>query len=225
VKKVLVIDIGGTNVKFLATGHTSARRFASNPKLTPKKMVAEVKRHTADWKYDVISIGYPGVVRHGRVVLEPKNLGRGWVGFDFKAAFGRPVRLMNDAAMQALGSYRGGLMLFVGLGTGVGSALIANGAVIPMELGHLSYKQRTCEDYVGLRGLKWLGKARWRKHVAIIVKRLIAAIHPDDVVLGGGHANELGRASEICRTGSNANAFVGGVRLWQNGKGKGKATT
>ena len=224
-KKVLVIDIGGTNVKLLATGHSVARRFASNPKMTPREMVAEVKRLAADWKYDVVSIGYPGVVRGGRVALDPKNLGPGWVGFDFKAAFRRPVKLINDAAMQALGSYHGGLMLFVGLGTGVGSALIADGVVVPMELGHLSYRQRTYEDYVGLRGFKWLGKARWRKHVVDIVKRLIGAIHPDDVVVGGGHAKELGHVSRTCRMGSNANAFVGGMRLWENGKRKGKATS
>jgi polyphosphate glucokinase len=179
-----------------------------------------VKQHTADWKYDAVSIGYPGAVRDGRVVLEPRNLGAGWVGFDFKAAFGRPVKLINDAAMQALGSYRGGLMLFVGLGTGVGSALIADGVVVPMELGHLSYKQGTYEDYAGLRGLNRLGLRKWRKHVAEIVKRLIAAIHPDDVVLGGGHANELGPILKTCRTGNNANAFVGGLRLWENGNGK-----
>jgi polyphosphate glucokinase len=220
VKKVLVIDIGGTNVKFLASGHTAARRFASSPALTPEKMVAEVKKHTSDWKYNKVSIGYPGVVRRGRVELEPKNLGPGWVNFDFRAAFRRPVKVINDAAMQALGSYRGGLMLFVGLGTGVGSALIADGVVVPMELGHLSYRQGTCEDYLGLRGLKWLGKPRWRKHVAEIVNRLIEAIHPDDVVLGGGHAGELGPLTQKCRTGSNAKAFAGGMRLWKNGKGK-----
>jgi polyphosphate glucokinase len=220
VKKVLVIDIGGTNVKFLATGHTTARRFASGRKLTPEKMVAEVKRQTSDWRYSVVSMGYPGVVHDGRVALEPKNLGAGWVGFDFKAAFGRPLKLINDAAMQALGSYRGGLMLFVGLGTGVGCALIADGTLVPMELGHLPYKRGTYEDYLGLRGLKWLGKRRWRKHARKIVERLIGVIHPDEVVLGGGHAKKLGHVSCKCRTGGNANAFTGGMRLWNNVKKK-----
>jgi polyphosphate glucokinase len=221
-KKVLVVDIGGTNVKFLATGHGTSRKFASGPKMTPEEMVAQVKRLTADWKYDAVSIGYPGLVRDGQVVSEPKNLGPGWVSFDFRAAFRRPVKLINDAAMQALGSYHGGLMLFLGLGTGVGSALVADGVIVPMELGHLPYKQGTYEDYLGLRGLKWLGKQRWRKHVGEIVKRLIAAIHPDDVVLGGGHAKELGLLSRTCRMGSNANAFAGGLRLWNNAKGKEK---
>ena len=224
-KKVLVIDIGGTNVKFLATGRKVARRFPSGPSLTPQRLVDEVKRHTADWKYDVVSIGYPGLVQQGRVVSEPRNLGVGWVEFDFQAAFRRPVKLINDAAMQALGSYRGGLMFFLGLGTGLGSALIADGVVVPMELGHLRYKQGTYEDYMGLRGLRLLGTATWRKHVAEVVGWLVTAIHPEEVVLGGGHAKQLGKLPEGCRAGDNAYAFLGGMRLWEDAKGKGKKKT
>lgn len=219
-KQVLVIDIGGTNVKFFASGHEVARRFPSGSKLTPQRMVAEVQQRTADWKYDVVTIGYPGLVRHGRVVLEPRNLGAGWIEFDFEAAFKRPVKLINDAAMQALGSYRGGLMFFLGLGTGLGSALVMDGVVVPMELGHLYYKRGTYEDYMGLRGLKLLGKQRWRKHVSEVVERVVAAIHPDEVVLGGGHAKELGKLPEGCRAGDNAHAFLGGMRLWEDTKEK-----
>jgi polyphosphate glucokinase len=218
VKKVLVIDVGGTNVKFLATGHRGARQFASGPKLNPQGMVDKVKEHTADWTYDVITIGYPGIVRHGRVVSEPRNLGPGWAEFDFEAAFKRPVKLINDAAMQALGSYRGGLMFFVGLGTGLGSALIADGVVVPMELGHLSYRRGTYEGYMGLRAFKLLGRPRWRRHVAQATRRLIAAIHPDEVVVGGGLAIELGKLPEGCRAGDNAHAFLGGTRLWEETK-------
>jgi polyphosphate glucokinase len=222
VKKVLVIDIGGTNVKMLATGQTAARRFPSGPKLTPRQMVARVKHLASDWKYDVVSIGYPGLVQRGRVALEPWNLGPGWVGFNFKAAFGCPVKLINDAALQALGSYRGGLMLFLGLGTGLGSALVTSGGVVPLELGHLSYKQGSYEDYVGLRGLRRLGKLSWRKHVAYVVNRMIAVLHPDDVVLGGGHAKLLGKLPKRCRLGDNAHAFRGGFRLWEPAERQGK---
>jgi polyphosphate glucokinase len=216
IKKVLVIDIGGTNVKFLATGEKVRRRFSSGRTLTPERFVAEVKRRTADWKYDVVSLGYPGRVRAGRIVSEPVNLGTGWVGFDFKAAFRRPVKLMNDAAMQALGSYRGGLMLFIGLGTGLGSALDANGVMIPMELGRLAYGRSTYDDYLGLRGMKRLGKKKWKRHVVNIVQRFTAAVNPDDVVLGGGQVKELGRLPKGCRAGDNAHAFTGGFRLWED---------
>jgi polyphosphate glucokinase len=213
--KVLVIDIGGTNVKFVATGQKIACRFPSGPELTPRRMVAGIKRQTAKWKYDVVSIGYPGVVKNNRVVRRPKNLGPGWVGFDFRAAFGCPVKVMNDAAMQALGSYRGGLMLFLGLGTGLGSALIAGGVVIPLELAHLSYRHGTYEDYVGLRAMKRLGRKKWRAHVADVAKRFIAALQPDDVVLGGGGAKHLRKLPKGCRLGDNAHAFGGGFRLWK----------
>jgi polyphosphate glucokinase len=211
---VLVVDIGGNNVKVLATGQNGPRRFPSGPKLKPKQMVAEVKRMASDWKYDVVSIGYPGLVMEDRPVAEPNNLGRGWVGFDFKSAFGCPVKVINDAAMQALGSYKAGLMLFVGLGTGIGSALVNKGIVVPLELGHLPYKKGTYEDYIGRRGLNRLGKRKWGRHVAFCVARLISAIHPDDVVLGGGNVKKLAKMAPNCRAGANTNAFLGGFRLW-----------
>jgi polyphosphate glucokinase len=212
---VLVVDIGGMGVKILATGQTERRRFPSGAKMTPQQMVDGVKHVAADWKYDVISIGYPGVVRRGQIIAEPHNLAAGWVGFDFPAAFGCPVKVTNDAAMQALGSYKGGLMLFLGLGTGLGAAVVADGTVWPMELAHLSYKKGTFEDYVGLRGLKRLGKKKWRWHVALFVARWIAAMHPDDVVLGGGNVKKLKTLPPCCRAGDNANAFLGGFRMWQ----------
>src|SRR6266545_2402376 len=212
---VLVIDIGGNNVKILASGQNEARKFPSGPSLTPQPMVAGVKKLAGDWKYDVVSIGYPGMVVRNRLVAEPHNLGRGWMGFDFAAAFKRPVKIVNDAAMQALGSYKGGKMLFLGLGTGLGSAMIVDGIVEPMELGHLPYKKRTFEDYVGVRGYDRLGKKKWRKEVADVVSRLVAALEPEDVVLGGGNVKKLKELPPGCRAGANANAFSGGFRLWQ----------
>jgi len=215
---VLVVDVGGTGVKILATGHDESRKFASGPKMTPAHMVAGVKKLAKDWKYDVVSIGYPGLVSKGRITSEPRNLAPGWRRFDFEAGFERPVKLLNDAAMQALGSYAGGLLLFMGLGTGLGSALVADGVVIPMELGHLSYRNGTLEDYVGRRGLERLGKKKWRKHVDFAVTRLIEVLHPDDVVLGGGNAKKLKKLPPGCRLGNNAYAFVGGFRLWARAK-------
>jgi polyphosphate glucokinase len=212
--KVLVVDIGGSHVKIVATGQHEPRKFVSGPTLTPRQMVAGVKKLSRGWKYDVISMGYPGLVVHGRPVAEPHNMGRGWVHFDYRAAFGRPVRIINDAAMQALGSYKGGRMLFLGLGTGLGSALIADGVIAPMELGHLPYKKGTYEDYVGQRGLEKRGKKKWRRHVADVVTGLIAALEPEDVVLGGGNVRKLKELPTGCRAGDNANAFVGGFRLW-----------
>jgi polyphosphate glucokinase len=212
--RVLAIDVGGTHVKVLATGQTEPRRFPSGPEMTAKQMVSGVKDLTRDWKYDAVAIGYPGPVREGRPAVEPHNLGRGWVGFNFKGAFGRPVKIINDAAMQALGSYKRGTLLFLGLGTGLGSALVVQGNVVPMELGHLSYKKGTYEDYVGVRGLERLGKKKWARHVEFGVARLIDALHPDDVVLGGGNAKKLKKLPSGCRKGDNANAFVGGFRLW-----------
>jgi polyphosphate glucokinase len=212
--RVLAIDVGGTHVKVLATGQTEPRRFPSGPEMTAKQMVSGVKDLTRDWKYDAVAIGYPGPVREGRPAVEPHNLGRGWVGFNFKGAFGRPVKIINDAAMQALGSYKSGTLLFLGLGTGLGSALVVQGNVVPMELGHLSYKKGTYEDYVGVRGLERLGKKKWARHVEFGVARLIDALHPDDVVLGGGNAKKLKKLPSGCRKGDNANAFVGGFRLW-----------
>jgi polyphosphate glucokinase len=213
-KSVLVIDVGGTSVKILATGQPESRSFRSGPKLTPRRMVSGVKKLAADWTYDVVSIGYPGPVLGGRPAAEPVNLGRGWIAFDFAQAFGRPVKVMNDAAMQALGSYEGGKMLFLGLGTGLGSALIANGVVKPMELGHLPYKKGTYEDYIGRAGLERGGRKRWRRHVADVVERLMAALRPDDTVIGGGNVNKLDALPRRCRAGKNANAFRGGFRLW-----------
>ncbi len=218
--KVLVVDVGGTNVKILATGQDAPRKFPSGPTLTPNRMVSGVKRLAKGWKYDVVSIGYPGPALRGRPIMEPHNLGRGWVRFDFEAAFKRPVMLINDAAMQALGSYKRGKMLFLGLGTGLGSTLIVDGIVEPMELGHLPYKRGTYEDYVGLRGLNRLGKKKWRSHVADVVERLKAALEPDDVVLGGGNVKKLKELPPGCRAGDNANAFLGGFRLWEKDGGR-----
>ena len=217
---VLAIDIGGTHVKILATGHKQHREFSSGPSLTPAQMVQGVKQLAGDWRYDAVAIGYPGAVMHNRPVMEPHNLARGWVGFDFRRAFGRPVRIINDAAMQALGSYQGGKMLFLGLGTGLGTAMIVEGIVEPMELAHLPYRKATYEDYVGLRGLQKFGKKKWRQHVADVVATLTAALEPDDIVLGGGNAKKLKALPPKCRLGENANAFVGGFRLWQPQKGK-----
>jgi polyphosphate glucokinase len=213
---VLVVDVGGTNVKVLATGQSAGKKFPSGPTLTPEQMVAEVKKLVADWTYEAVTIGYPGPVLHGRPVAEPHNLGPGWVGFGFEAAFGCPVKVVNDAAMQALGSYKGGKMLFLGLGTGLGSTLIVEGIVEPMELGHLPYRKGTYEDYVGARGLERFGKKTWRRNVADVVSKLIQALQPDDVVLGGGNVKKLKELPPGCRTGDNANAFLGGFRIWED---------
>src|SRR5438094_4435562 len=211
---VLVIDIGGTHVKVLATGQDVRREFASGPALTPRRMVSEVRKGLRDLKYEAVSIGYPGPVLQNRPVSEPWNLGKGWCGFNFARAFNRPVKVVNDAAMQALGSYHRGKMLFLGLGTGLGSALIVDGIVEPMELGHLPYRKSTFEDYVGIRGLEKHGKKKWRRYVADAVERLAAALEPDEVVLGGGDVKKLKELPSGCRVGDNANAFVGGFRLW-----------
>lgn len=216
-KSVLVVDVGGNSVKILASGHSEARSFRSGPALTPARMVAGVKKLASNWKYDVVSIGYPGPVLHGRAAAEPHNLGRGWVGFDFAQAFGRPVKVINDAAMQALGSYEGGKMLFLGLGTGLGSAMIVAGIVEPMELGHLPYKRGSYERYVGRAGLKRDGKKKWRYHVVDVVTRFIDALQPDDTVIGGGNVSKLKALPPHCRRGANANAFHGGFRLWARG--------
>ena len=216
VKNVLVVDVGGTSVKILVTGQEEHRSVPSGPTLTPKRMVSEVKKLAGGWMYDVVSIGCPGPVLRGRPVAEPYNLGRGWVGFDFAAAFGRPVKVVNDAAMQALGSYKGGKMLFLGLGTGLGTAMVVEGILEPMELGHLPYKKGTYEDYVGLAGLERFGKKKWRRHVADVVARLIAALEPDDTVIGGGNVAKLDVLPPQCRAGDNSNAFRGGFRLWED---------
>jgi hypothetical protein len=213
---VLVVDIGGTNVKVLATGKRAARKTRSGPTMTAGRMVEAVRRLAADWSYDVIALGYPGPVRSGRPTAEPKNLADGWVGFDFEKTFGCPVKVINDAAMQALGSYEGGRMLFLGLGTGLGSALITDGVLVPMELAHLRYRKgRTYEDYVGLRGLKRYGKKRWRRYVLDMVASLRDALQADHVVLGGGNAKKVKRLPIDIGLGDNERAFTGGFRLWE----------
>jgi polyphosphate glucokinase len=213
--RVLVVDVGGTNVKILATGQEVSRKFPSGPKMTPKEMVSRVKKLAGDWEYEAIAIGFPSPVVRNRPVVEPHNLGRGWVGFNFEKAFGRPAKVVNDAAMQALGDYKKGKMLFLGLGTGLGSALIVDGVLVPMELGHLPYKKGTFEDYVGLRGLKKWGQKKWRRFVADVVDRLIAALEPEEIVLGGGNVKMLKQLPPRSRACDNSNAFVGGFRLWE----------
>jgi polyphosphate glucokinase len=214
--KVLAIDVGGTHVKILATGQRRKRAVVSGPQLTAAQMVARVKRLASGWQYDVVSMGFPGVVAHHRPVREPQNLGPGWVGFDFEEAFGKPVRILNDAAMQAVGSYKGGRMLFLGLGTGLGSAMVIEGGVAPLELAHLPYKKgRTFEDYVGIQALKRLGKGRWRKEVAAVIEHFRLALLPEYIVIGGGNAKKLKQLPEDCELGDNANAFVGAFRLWE----------
>jgi predicted NBD/HSP70 family sugar kinase len=219
--KILVIDVGGNNVKMLASGQREPRKFPSGPEMTPADMVAGVKKLAADWEYDVVSIGLPGPVLLGHLVLDPPNLGPGWVGFDFAGAFGVPVKIVNDAAMQALGSYRGGILLFFGLGTGLGTAMVIDGVAESREVAHLRYKKgRTLEDYVGRRAQKRLGKKKWRKHVDKMVSSFLERVHADDVVLGGGEVKNLKKLPKHCRIGDNANAFVGGFRLWQEVPGQ-----
>ena len=214
--RVLVADIGGTNVKILLTGQKIPRKFPSGRKMTPKHMVAGVKNLAEDWEYDVVALGYPGRVNAGKITVEPHNLARGWVGFDFTAAFGCPVKVINDAAMQALGSYKSGLLLFLGLGTGLGAALVADGVVIPTELAHLPYKRGTWEDYLGARSLHKRGRKKWQQHVEFAIARLTDALAPDDIVLGGGNSKKLKKMPKGCRIGNNAYAFTGGFRLFQN---------
>jgi hypothetical protein len=214
--KILVVDVGGNNVKLLVSGQRVPRKVPSGPKLTPGRMVAAIKKAVAGWKYDAVSIGYPGSVKDGRIAAEPANLGRGWVDFDFRKAFRRPVRLINDAAMQALGSYDGERELFLGLGTGLGAALVIEGVVQPLEIAHLPYRAgKTYEDFLGKRGQDRMGKKRWRRLVWEIAPRLREAFQVDEVVLGGGNAKQLKALPPGCRRGDNANAFAGGFRLWQ----------
>jgi len=220
-RKILVIDVGGTHVKVLATGQRAPHKVESGPAMTPAKMVAAVKKMARGWSYDVISMGYPGPVVLGKPLHEPHNLGGGWVGCDFRKAFGKPVKIVNDAAMQALGSYHGGRMLFLGLGTGLGSAMVVDGIVEPMELAHLPYRKgKSYEDYIGLRGLEKLGKKKWRKHVEDIVERLRTALEPDYVVLGGGNVKKLKKLPDGAERGDNENAFRGGFRLWSGEQAK-----
>ena len=214
--KVLVIDVGGTHVKVLASGELEEREIPSGLTMTASKMVRDVKRSVKGSEYDVVSIGYPGPVIHGRPLHEPYNLRGGWVGFDFGRAFGRPVKIINDAAMQALGSYQGGRMLFLGLGAGLGSAMIVDGIVEPMELAHLPFKKgKTYEDYVGVRGLARLGKKWWRYYVIDIVRRLKDALGAEYVVLGGGNIHSIKTLPPNTRIGDNQNAFLGGFRMWE----------
>jgi polyphosphate glucokinase len=218
--KVLVVDVGGTSIKILATGQREPRKFESGPSLTVAQMVSGVKKAAAGWTYDRVSIGYPGVVKQNQPTTEPYNLAHGWVKYDYARAFGCPVRIVNDAAMQALGSYAGGTMLFLGLGTGLGSTLIVDGVVVPMELAHLPYRKATYEDYVGVRAIERFGKKKWRKAVEDVVERLTAAFRPDDVVLGGGNNRHLKELPPGCRLGDNDNAFAGGFRMWDGAKRK-----
>ena len=215
-RKILVIDVGGTSIKLLATGWTEMCRLPSGRAMTAAAMVREVKQAVGEWDGDAVSIGYPGPVIHGRPLRDPHNLAPGWVHFDFEKAFGCPVKIVNDAAMQALGSYKRGRMLFLGLGTGLGSAMIVDGLLEPMELAHLPYKRgKTFEDYVGIRGLERLGRKKWQEHVLKIVQQLRDALQAEEVVLGGGNARKLKKLPPHARLGENANAFVGGFRIWE----------
>lgn len=219
--KILIIDVGGTHIKVRVTSHKKQMEIPSGPKMTARKMVAAVRKLIVGWQYEAITIGYPGAVLHGHIVAEPHNLGHGWVSFNFKKAFARPVKIINDAAMQALGSYEGKRMLFLGVGTGLGSAMIVDGILQPMELAHLPYKNgRTYEDYVGLAGLRRLGKKKWRRHVNDVVKQLKTALEADYVVLGGGNARLLKKLPRAVRLGDNNNAFRGGYRLWAKSYGR-----
>jgi polyphosphate glucokinase len=214
VSRVLAVDVGASHVKALLSGESQRRRGPSGPDMTAAEMVAAVLELAGGWEWDAVSVGVPAPVRDGRVVTDPVNMGRGWAGFDFEAAFGKPTRVVNDAAMQALGSYEGGKMLFLGLGTGLGSAFAVDGRIAPMELGHLPYRKATFETYVGEAGLKHRGPERWREHVEATLAALMAALQPDYVVLGGGNAKKLDELPERVRLGANNNAFVGGFRLW-----------
>jgi polyphosphate glucokinase len=214
---VLAIDLGGSHVKMLLSSGNDRRAAVSGTAMSAQKMVETVKELTADWRYDVIGMGYPGPVTDNKPAAEPHNLGPGWKDFDFSAAFGKPVRLVNDAVMQAIGSYKGGNMLFLGLGTGLGSAMVVNNVCLPMELAHLPYKKdETFEDFVGERGLEKYGKKKWRKSVEKVVARFQAALLPHEIVIGGGNVEKLDTLPEGCRAGDNENAFLGGFRLWKD---------
>src|SRR5215472_14966075 len=212
---ILVLDVGGTNVKLRATGQKKLVKIPSGSSMSPRQMMSAVRRKIAGWNIQAVSIGLPGLVLHGMILHEPRNLGKGWVGFDFGKAFGMPVKVINDAAMQALGSYRGGRMLFLGVGTGLGSAFIIDGRLEPLELAHLPYRDQTYEDYVGARAIDRLGKKEWTREVTLVVKHFTKVLGADYVVLGGGNAKKLPQLPPKCLLGDNENAFVGGVRLWQ----------
>lgn len=213
---ILVIDVGGTNVKIKLQDNPELRKLPSGPEMTAAQMVEGVKDLAKDWEYDGVTIGYPGPVVNGRITKEPANLGHGWLGYDFTRGFGKPVRIINDAAMQALGSYQGGRMLFLGLGTGLGNCMIIDGVVAPMELGHLPYKKgRSFEEYVGNAAMKRQGRRKWQASVFAVIEILRAAVLPDYIVLGGGNVKKLDVLPPGCRQGDNDNAFLGGVRLWE----------
>jgi len=214
-RKVLVVDIGGTHFKLLRSARDTAK-FDSGPELRPKRFVQEMKEQTRDWKYDALSIGFPAPVRRGQIVKDPKHLGKGWIGFNFSNPLGKPVRVINDASMQALGSYRGGRMLFLGLGTGLGSAFVWQGHVLPLELGDLPYRDRDIiENFVGIPGLDRLGAEGWKREVLFCVEHLKSAFIADRVVLGGGLIHRIGKLPEWIEPGKNENAYRGGLRLWE----------
>ncbi|MFZ0009905.1 MAG: ROK family protein [Steroidobacteraceae bacterium] len=220
-RHILVIDVGGTHIKFRVDARGEIGEFISGPKMTPARMVREVRELAAGRSYDAVSIGYPGLVFHGRIAAEPHNLGGGWVGYDWVKAFGKPVRVINDAAMQAIGSYEGGRMLFLGLGTGLGATLVIDGGIEPTEIAHMPYKRgRTFEDYLGEAGRERRGNRKWRKSVEDVVASLSAAFEPDYVVLGGGNAVRLKNLPRGARLGDNRNAFVGGVRMWRQAEAR-----
>jgi predicted NBD/HSP70 family sugar kinase len=219
--RILVADVGGTHLKLLLSGEKEPRKIDSGPGMTARSMVRDAKKLARDWKFDAVSIGYPGPVIHGRPMQEPHNLGGGWVGFDFCKAFGCPVKIVNDAAMQAIGSYKRGRMLFLGLGTGLGTAMIIDGVVQPMEIAHLPYRKgKTYEDYIGLRGLERMGKKKWGRYVFQVAAELKTAMGADYVVLGGGNSKKLKKLPPNIRLGDNRNAFLGGFRLWGDAGGK-----
>lgn len=216
--RVLVVDVGGTNVKILVSGESQSRKIPSGSEMTPEEMIRKIREQTTDWPFDVVSLGYPGVVHRGRIVEEPHNLASGWIDFDFAAAFGCPVKVINDAAMQALGGYVEGTLLFLGLGTGLGAALVVDGTIVPTELAHLSYEDGEYEDYLGREGMERLGKKHWERHVRFVVAQLIRVFHPDDVLLGGGNTKKLKAVPPGCRTGDNTLAMAGGFRMWEGAR-------
>ena len=212
---VLVVDVGGSSIKFLASGETERRKFDSGPAMTPARMVEGVLAQSTDWRFNAVALAYPGVVRHGKPAREPHNLGEGWIGFDYEAAFGRPVRIVNDAAMQALGNYNGGRLLFLGLGTGLGTALIVDDTIVALELAHLRWtKKHSYEHFLGKDGYKRLGKKKWRRKVGEAVEGFVRTLLPDDVVIGGGQADRLKELPPLARLSDNSAAFEGGFRLW-----------
>ncbi|UCS95268.1 ROK family protein [Echinicola marina] len=213
--KILVIDIGGSNIKILATGQEERIKIPSGSDFSPEEMIPLVKEQASHWEYDVVSMGFPGIVKNNNILTEPINLGHGWETYDFEGAFGRPIKIINDAAMQALGSYEGKKMLFMGLGTGLGTAMVVNNTIIPMEAAHLPYRKKTFEAYLGKSYFYKNGIKKWEKHVNRCVEHFFRAFQPDEIVLGGGNSKHLSKVPEGCRLGTNKNAFKGGFRLWE----------